>query len=532
MNVWLVSREYAGIAEAGGVKNVACSLAESLARLGHTVTLFIPLYGCTDLSSVEAFCCFWRNPVTVCIQGKRQVVSFARGMLSGVEIVFVCHKSFAEKKAVYTYTKEEQAANPLHRQGEGHEDTVFLNILFQKSVVRYAVSCHNGESPDIVHCQDAPAALLPAFLQHERELSPQMSRFFSGTKCVVTIHNAGPGYHHAFKDMAEAESFTDLPKSMLSDGQNGTCVEPFLISARYACMTTVSPEYAREILSGKTDTAGLSQQFRRLGVKIIGITNGIDFSKYEPSDTSRSLLPFSFDPGKRELAGKYECRNLFLEKYASSESIQEKGIVQFGHISTEADPDSFAYIAYHGRVVQQKGIEVMVKACGLLLEKGLAVRFIFAGQGSVKQEQLLADFAVRHSGSCVYLKGYSRLLARLSVASADFSLHPSWFEPCGLEDFIAQTFGTLPVAHATGGLCKIVDDETGYLYAPNTPEELSSVLESLVQLQRRAGRGIFTGMISYAARYIRETYSWDRVALDYESLYRQLKFGREPCFSS
>lgn len=531
MNIWLVSREYAGIAEAGGVKNVACSLAESLARLGHDVTLFIPLYGCTDLSSVEEFCCLWRNPVTVSIQEKKETVSFARGVLSGVEIIFICHRSFAEKKAVYTYTKEEQAADPHHRQGEGHEDTVFLNILFQKSVVQYASSCRSTESPDIVHCQDAPAALVPAFIQHEKELSSHAGRFFSGTKCVVTIHNAGPGYHHAFKDMAQAESFTGLPQSILSDGKNGDCVEPFLISARHACMTTVSPEYAQEILSGKTDTAGLSQQFRKLGVKIIGITNGIDFSKYEPSDTRKSLLPFPFDPEKKELNGKYKCRNFFLEKYASLKSLQEKqfekGTVQFGYISAQKDPGGFAYIAYHGRVVEQKGIEVMVQACELLLKKGLAVRFIFAGQGSVSQEQSLADFACRHKGKCVYIKGYSRLLARLSVASADFSLHPSSFEPCGLEDFIAQAFATVPVAHATGGLCKIIDDETGYLYAPNTPETLASVLEPLVQLQLRAGRGFFTGMISYAARYIRETYSWDKVALVYESLYRKIKAGQE-----
>ena len=33
-SLWLISREYAGIAEAGGVKNVACSLCEGLVRRG------------------------------------------------------------------------------------------------------------------------------------------------------------------------------------------------------------------------------------------------------------------------------------------------------------------------------------------------------------------------------------------------------------------------------------------------------------------------------------------------------------------
>ena len=41
MIVWQVAREYAHLAEAGGVKNVVCSLSEGLAKLNHNVTLFI-----------------------------------------------------------------------------------------------------------------------------------------------------------------------------------------------------------------------------------------------------------------------------------------------------------------------------------------------------------------------------------------------------------------------------------------------------------------------------------------------------------
>ena len=51
-NIWLISREYAGIAEAGGVKNVTCSLCEGLSCKGMNVTLLIPRYKCTDFSSV------------------------------------------------------------------------------------------------------------------------------------------------------------------------------------------------------------------------------------------------------------------------------------------------------------------------------------------------------------------------------------------------------------------------------------------------------------------------------------------------
>ena len=107
MNIWLVSREYAGIAEAGGVKNVACSLSENLVRLGHDVTLFIPFYGCTSLSKIDDYDDSKNLTAYVQVKSKEERVEFSHGTKKGVRIVFVHHPSFLEKKAVYTYTQEE-----------------------------------------------------------------------------------------------------------------------------------------------------------------------------------------------------------------------------------------------------------------------------------------------------------------------------------------------------------------------------------------------------------------------------------------
>jgi starch synthase/alpha-amylase len=43
-------------------------------------------------------------------------------------------------------------------------------------------------------------------------------------------------------------------------------------------------------------------------------------------------------------------------------------------------------------------------------------------------------------------------LEHLAYAASDFILMPSSFEPCGLPQMIAPIYGTLPVAHATGGI--------------------------------------------------------------------------------
>ena len=520
MNIWLVSREYAGIAEAGGVKNVACSLSENLVRLGHDVTLFIPFYGCTSLSKIDDYDDSKSLTAFVQVKSKEERVEFSHGTKKGVRIVFVHHPSFLQKKAVYTYTQEEEQCNPAHKKGHGHEDSISMNIIFQKSVVAYskfAVSC-----PDVIHCQDAATALVSCFA---RQIS-----YFDGTKFAVTIHNAGPAYHHEFKSIDQAAEYTGLDRSLLETGLNGGCVEPFLLASRYACLTTVSPEYADEILSGKTDTQGLSECLNKLGVRIVGITNGIEFENYDPVDTSKSRLPFAFNPFMKDFDGKIENRKFFLENFAAKSCLKSnasKGLDQFGYIdfSDGEKVSDYVYIAYHGRVVSQKGIDVMVTAVDQLLSNhsDLKLKFLFVGQGDSSLEDSLAGLAGKFKGSVVYLKGYEKLSARLCVASADFSLHPSYFEPCGLEDFIAQTFGTIPVAHSTGGLCKIVDEETGFLYSPNTPDVLSSLLASLVKLMNYGGREMFVTMISYAFSYVHKNYSWTKIASKYIDLFNSIK---------
>ena len=58
---------------------------------------------------------------------------------------------------------------------------------------------------------------------------------------------------------------------------------------------------------------------------------------------------------------------------------------------------------------------------------------------------------------------------------------PSLFEPCGLEDFIAQFFGTLPLASVTGGLNKIEEGITGFHFSPCTPKAL---FEKILELSK------------------------------------------------
>ena len=521
MKIWVVSREYAGIAEAGGVKNVATSLCETLLQLGHDVSLFIPFYGCTDAGNFQQYVENWIPPIQVNVAGQDTTVTFNAAKNNGLKILFICNPAFAEKKAVYCYTEEEERLNPNHRKGQGHEDALYLDVLFQKAVSALSLGAPNHVAPDIIHCQDASGALIPSFIDLYSNLHEKSREFWKDTKSVVTIHNAGPGYLHRFHDYNYAKFLTGLSDQELMLGQINGCVVPFLLASNHAQLTAVSPEYAREILEEKVDTAGLGRVLRERGKTIVGITNGIDWNHYNPTDTSVSKLPFAYDPIRGDLEGKYRTRQLFLKETAGSQHCSIPGIRKFGFLE-ENENSSTTYFVYHGRVVQQKGIDVLSRSARRLLEEGANLRFIFMGQGDRNLEEQLKAISQDFPGKAVYFQGYDRPLSRISIASADFSIFPSLYEPCGLEDYIAQIYGTLPIAHATGGLKKIIDDETGYLYSPDTDEKLYQSISSLMKIHNACPE-IFRTMISYACRYVQQKYSWKSVVQDsYVALYREL----------
>ncbi|HBG36880.1 MAG TPA: glycogen synthase, partial [Treponema sp.] len=87
--IWIVSREYAGIAEAGGVKNVTTSLAENLVKKGFKVLVFIPEYACTNKEGLENYTSSDNFSVSIPVNADKYTVSAAEADMHGVKIIFI-----------------------------------------------------------------------------------------------------------------------------------------------------------------------------------------------------------------------------------------------------------------------------------------------------------------------------------------------------------------------------------------------------------------------------------------------------------
>ena len=522
MKIWIVSMECAGLAEAGGVKNVTYSLCKEFSDIGNDVTLFTPAFGCTNFDTIENLHNQNFQPVEIKMCDKSEYITFSTGTLKGTntKVVFINHKSFLEKNDVYVYTEEDEKLNPNNKKGIGHRDSLFLDTLLSKSVAEYGKLISNDLIPDIIHCHDASTAVTPAYIKQNNK------DIYNKTKCVVTIHNAGPAYHHEFIDFNQAKYYTHLEDYILENSYNNNRIEPFLIAAQYASLTTVSSFYAEEITNPENDenTDGLASLFHNKKIKITGITNGIDFERYNPVNKNKSLLPFEFDCTIGDLTGKEKCREYFIEqinhdKYEKNTYFSE--LTKYGTIEKTNSKEKEIFLSYHGRLVWQKGINILHDAIRNIVSKNENIRLIIMGQGNKDLELQIENLAKSYSGKILYLKGYNQSCARLVLAATDFCIIPSFFEPCCLEDFISQIYGTLPIAHYTGGLKKIIDNKTGFTYSPNTPEELvKKILE--VSDKFITKKNEIHQMIEYTSNYIKQNYSWSEIVKKYLNFFKNI----------
>jgi len=483
-SIWVVSREYAGFAEAGGVKNVVKSLAEAAADYGLTVTVFLPRYG-NNIEDLDN--CIGEAHIRV--GDTPHSVRYFELFRKDIRFIFIDSGIFTEKKDIYTYCTEEldYFREKLHRpdlkKGDGYIDSHEMNVLFQKAV--YCYGLRNHTAPQVLHCHDAHTAMLPAFISARYT----GRRLFRYTRTLITIHNAGDGYRQTFYSFEYAAHLTDLPHRVLEYGRVDYTVEPFLVGSAFADLTTVSPWYAKQLVSPEHSPYSylFSKSLAEKHIHITGITNGIDFAAYNPRETERSGLPFTFDIQTEQFEGKYACRSFLLDKLQSQTCTAPlyDGIQQYGSMSTQEENRTL-YLMYHGRLVRQKGVDVLLKTIPLILERSPNLRFIVMGQGNPELEAEAIALAAALPGKFVYCKGYNRNAARLITAAADFIVLPSLFEPCGLEDLIAQVYGTIPIANAQGGLQKIINGKTGFLYKlpngeeQNTDTHINTLMETIL----------------------------------------------------
>ncbi|MSP11846.1 MAG: glycogen synthase [Chloroflexi bacterium] len=166
---------------------------------------------------------------------------------------------------------------------------------------------------------------------------------------------------------------------------------------------------------------------------LFGILNGIDMEIWNPATDPHLATNYDIHTLERRLENK-----LALQAEAhlpQDEKIPVAGIV--------------------GRMVDQKGFDILEQAIGHLLEYE-DFQFILLGTGEQYYHDMFIRLANRFPAKTAIWLLFNATMAQHIYAGADIFLMPSRFEPCGLGQMLALRYGGIPVVRATGGLADTV----------------------------------------------------------------------------
>jgi len=480
MKIAMISSEIAPFAKTGGLAEVVETLSLALARSGHEMLLIMPAYR-SVLQSHGA---------------SAQFSATLSAPISDRQLEFsVLQASLGENVAVYFIRADHYYDRPfLYGTPAGdYPDNAERYVFFCRAALEFL----RRHPVDVVHAHDWQAALSIVALQAQRERYSEVA----AAKTILTVHNLG--FQGIF---SEAEWYLlNLDRSLFNLHQleffgNINLLKGALVFADK--ITTVSPSYAQEIL-GPEQGFGLDGVLRERARDVVGILNGVDYSRWNPETDPYIAKRYS----ATNLAGKRACKKAL---QLQLELVPDAGKPLLGMIS---------------RLTPQKGFDLIEAVLDQLLAQNIQIALL--GNGDPRYEELFTRAAARFPAKMAARLGFDEALAHRIEAGADIFLMPSLYEPCGLNQMFSLKYGTIPVVRSVGGLKDTVEDYkpaagtgTGFAFERYHPEAVLEAIDRALQAWQDR-----TVWMALCRRAMNMDFSWHHSAEKYSALYQALKGG-------
>jgi starch synthase len=362
---------------------------------------------------------------------------------------------------------------------------------------RAALEVLRKEPVEIVHCHDWQAALAIVFLKTQPAQYPEIA----AAKTLLTVHNLAfqGNFREAEWPLLRLDRSYFTPAYLEFYGRINFLKGGLVFADK---ITTVSPTYAREILSPEQG-CGLEGLLQQRGEDLVGILNGVDYNLWNPEIDPYIAERYS----AKRLAAKRACR---ISLQRSVGLPQRPAVPLIGMVS---------------RLTSQKGLDLVEKIFETLM--ALELQIVVLGAGETRYEEFLIRAAARYQDRVATRIGFDEPLAHRIEAGADMFLMPSLYEPCGLNQMFSLKYGTIPIVRSVGGLKDTVDDYdpeagtgTGFVFDAYEPEALLDAIKRALDAfqEKRAWTAL-------RRRAMSKDFSWDRSAQAYSQLYEELLHG-------
>lgn len=457
-----VTTEMTDYVKTGGLGDVAAALPRALNRW-HDVRVLIPGYPAVLDRARGLRWEGWTQPVAGLPAAR---IGRARTE-DGLEVYVLRQSSLFER-----------VGSPyLSPSGVDWSDNAIRFALLSMAAAQIATGAASLDwRPGLLHLNDWPTALAPSYLRWRGDHTP----------CLLTIHNLA----HQGLFPASCRETLGVPADATEADYHGqlSFLRAGLMHADL--VTTVSSSYARQITTPAQGMGMHAMLHRRASQgRLSGIVNGIDDSWDILRDPALPKVPNGDIGTIRKLAREELCREMGLDAH---------------------EGPLFSFVA---RMVAQKGIDLVCEVGAQIVRAGGQLALI--GRGDADMEAAVTRLARRFPGRIAANVGFSEPVARRMFAGSDFLLMPSRFEPCGLSQMYAQTYGSLPIAHATGGLIDTIEDGvTGLLFSESRASDLRQALSRAFRIYDEPELLAAMRRAAMAQRH-----DWEGPARQYSSLY-------------
>jgi starch phosphorylase len=473
LKILILSSEVAPFAKTSEMAEMVGQLPNALRELGHDARVAMPRYGWISREPLQAVL----GPFPVPLDRTDENASVWQGKLEpDVPVYFIDNVRLFDREALYMYADDA-------------ERFVFFCRAALEMLPRL------GWQPDIIHSNGWQTAIVPNWLKTIYASNPAFQR----SATVYTIHNLA---HQGIFGEHALEVSGLAHYGLISHPQVAPDVNAaFDFMARGLLfadgISTVSENYAREIQTPEFGEK-LDPVLRMRAARLRGILNGIDYNFANPATDSALARNFDVDHLEARVENK-------------------RALQQLGGL--EENPD-LPLLALASPLDDVHGLDILEDVVDHILELG--VQFVLMGTGDQHYHKVYGELHDKWPKQFAAFMTFEETLLRKILAGCDMLLIPSRFEPDGTIPLLAMHYGSVPIAHAAGGLVDSVRDfdpqtgeGTGFVFERYDRWALyAAVVRALDAFRRRA---------DWRALQIRNMtldFSWRRAAAKYIDLYR------------
>ncbi|NTW63045.1 MAG: starch synthase [Chlorobiaceae bacterium] len=479
--VLYVSGEVSPFVRFSALADFMASFPQAVEEEGFEARIMMPKYGTINDRKFRLHDVLRLSDIEVHLKEKTDLLHVKVTALpsSKIQTYFLYNEKYFKRNGLFT---------DMHSGNDTKVNTekiIFFNVGVLETLQRL------GWKPDIIHCHDWHASLIPLLLRTVYA----SNEFFKDIKTVLTIHNI---YRQGILPFKIFQKLLPDEVSSALHRQNDEVNMLYTGVEHVDLLTTTSRQYADTILHAGEETYGLGRILEERKEALHGILNGIDTRQWNPSTDKLIKKRYSIE----RLDGKAD---------------NKKALQEEAGLFVDADRALVGVIAGFDEF---QGADLLAKSLEKLV--ALDIQIVICGSGDKAYEKIFRDCAEQYPEQVSLQTEYTDAFMHLAIAGMDILLMPGRIESCGMMQLFAMSYGTVPVVYAGGGIIETIHElqdgvGSGFIFHEYTDDSLVGKISEAIAIYSDEER--WPQLVHEA---MSKDFSWKSSAEEYDQLYRQL----------